>query len=286
MIISLAPTLHNLGGFTVGRLLPAAKMRSVGPFVFLDRMGPGHFPAGQGIDVRPHPHIGLATLTYLFAGAITHRDSLGSVQDILPGDVNWMVAGRGIVHSERTPDARRESPHSLDGLQCWLALPQAHAETAPAFFHVGVAALPLVERDGVKIRICAGHGFGRCAPVPVRSGTLFADTRMVAGARLRLTAEHAQRAIYPLTGELQLDASALANDQLHVLEPGSEPELRASSDAHAVLLGGEPLDAPRRIWWNFVSSSEQRIEQAKDDWRQQRFDQVPGETEWTPLPEG
>jgi redox-sensitive bicupin YhaK (pirin superfamily) len=217
---------------------------------------------------------------------ISHRDSLGSVQDILPGDVNWMVAGRGIVHSERTPEDTRQHAHTLDGLQCWLALPAAHEECEPAFHHFATAELPLVETAGAHIRLVAGHGFGRCAPVPVRSGTLFADIRMDSGAALTLPAEHVQRAIYPLSGELSLDGQPLAVDQLHVLDSGTEPSLQAASDARCVMLGGEPLDGPRHLWWNFVSSSSERIERAKQDWREQRFDSVPGDSERIPLPEG
>ncbi len=285
MTRSITPRIHDIGGFEVGRLLPAISARSVGPFVFLDRMGPGRFEAGRGVDVRPHPHIGLATLTYLFDGVITHRDSLGSVQDILPGDVNWMVAGRGIVHSERTPAATREAAHTLDGLQCWLALPQPDEEIAPAFFHYPKSALPLIERDGAAITIVAGHGFGRCAPVAVRSGTLFADLRVTAGSRLTLPDEHAQRAIYPLDAGFALDGDPLAVDQLHLLDEGTEPGLAAADGGRCVLLGGEPLDGPRHLWWNFVSSRSERIEQARDDWRQRRFPEVPGDDERIPLPD-
>lgn len=285
MFQTLAPRLQDLGGFSVGRLLPAAVRRSVGPFVFVDRMGPADFPSGSGIDVRPHPHIGLATLTYLFEGEIAHRDSLGSVQDIRPGDVNWMTAGRGIVHSERTPVATRAAAHRLDGLQCWLALPRSHEEVAPSFLHFAAESLPCVEAEGVSLRLVAGHGFGRCAPVPVFSGTLFADLDMPPGTAMWIPAEHAERAVYPVTGEVTLDGQPLACGQLHVLDPDIEPQLAAASSARLVLLGGEPLDAPRHLWWNFVSSSRERIEQAKADWRDERFDPVPGESERIPLPE-
>ncbi len=285
MLVSIAPRLQDLGGFQVGRLLPAAQRRNVGPFIFLDRMGPAQFAPGEGIDVRPHPHIGLSTLTYLFSGAIRHRDSVGSVQDILPGDVNWMVAGRGIVHSERTPPAQREAGHALDGLQCWLALPHPQEECAPAFHHFDADGLPLVETNGVWLRLVAGHGFGRCAPVPVAGDTLFAEVRLQAGGALELPDEHAERAVYPLDAGLAIDGLALAPDTLHVLPSGWITTLSAERPARCVLLGGAPLDGPRHLWWNFVSSSRERMEQAKADWREDRFAAVPGETERIPLPE-
>ncbi len=285
MLVSIAPKLQDLGGFQVGRLLPSVLRRNVGPFIFLDRMGPARFAPGEGIDVRPHPHIGLSTLTYLFEGAIRHRDSVGSVQDILPGDVNWMTAGRGIVHSERTPPAVRDAGHALDGLQCWLALPHPHEETDPAFHHFDAGALPVIEANGVWLRLVAGHGFGRCAPVPVSGDTLFAEVRLEAGGALELPDEHAERAVYPLDSGLAIDGVTLAPDALHVLPGGWITTLAAERPARCVVLGGAPLDGPRHLWWNFVSSSRERIEQAKADWREDRFAAVPGESERIPLPE-
>jgi redox-sensitive bicupin YhaK (pirin superfamily) len=272
------------GGFLVSRLLPDALCRAVGPFVFLDRMGPHGFAAGTGIDVRPHPHIGLATLTWLFEGVLMHRDSLGSVQAIRPGEVNWMVAGSGIVHSERTPPAERAAGQRLDGLQCWLALPEDQAECAPAFQHVAAAALPSRQQDGVRILLVAGEGFGLRSPVAVASPTLYAQLDFAAGGRLELAAGDAERAVYPLQDGLQLDGRPLAVDQLHVLEPSLGLRLHADRPLRAVLLGGMSV-GPRRLWWNFVARDPERIEQAKADWQAGRFPTVPGEIEAIPLPE-
>ncbi len=264
--------------------MPHARQRSVGPFVFLDHIGPAEFPAGEGIAVRPHPHIGLATLTFLWEGVITHRDSLGCVQDIRPGDVNWMTAGRGIVHSERSPESLRASGHRLHGLQSWLALPQDQEECAPDFVHHAADSLPIVEMEGARLTIVAGHGFGRCAPVRVLSPTLYIAIDLPAGAELSIPAEHAERAIYAVQGELLMDGQALALGSLHVLAPDTTPKLTATSDTRLMLLGGAPLDAPRHMWWNFVSSRPERIELAKRDWAEARFAPVPGETERIELP--
>jgi redox-sensitive bicupin YhaK (pirin superfamily) len=287
MPLTLHPREHDLGGFTVRRLLPHAKQRSVGPFVFFDHIGPAVLGDGTFVDVRPHPHIGLATVTYLWEGAMTHRDSLGSVVDIKPGDVNWMTAGRGIVHSERTPAAMRGAPMPFHGLQTWVALPREHEEAAPAFAHHPAATLPVLEGDGVRLCIVAGHGFGERSPVAVLADTLYVAIDLAEGAELCLPAEHAERAIYPVAGELVLDeVTALPAGQMHVLEPGSLPLIRAvGGPARAMLLGGAPLDGPRHVWWNFVSSSRERIEQAKADWAAQRFGAVPGESEFIPLPD-
>lgn len=281
----LSPRLHDLGGFTVRRLLPHAGQRSVGPFVFFDHIGPAVLEGEQPITVRPHPHIGLATVTYLWEGAMMHRDSLGSVQEIQPGDVNWMTAGSGIVHSERTPERLRNVSHSFHGLQTWVALPHEHEETAPAFAHHPKATLPTVSLPGVELAVVAGHAFGRQSPVAVLSGTLYVSIDLEAGAALVIPAEHAERALYPVSGELQLEGEPLPLNALAVLDPGSEPVLRATSAARVMLLGGEPLDGPRLVWWNFVSSSRERIERAKADWESGRFAGVPGETEFIPLPE-
>ena len=286
MTLSIPPRVHDLGGgFTVQRLLPHAKCRSVGPFVFLDHIGPAVLGAGNELQVRPHPHIGMATVPYLWEGVILHRDSLGSVQEINPGDVNWMTAGRGIVHSERTPARLRGVRHAMHGLQTWVALPLAHEETAPSFAHHPKATLPVVERDGISLRIVAGHAFGQRAPVRVLSDTLYVSIDLRAGASLQIPAEHAERALYPVQGALALDGEALPCGHLAVLDPGSTPTLHALAEARVMLLGGAPLDGPRFLWWNFVSSSRERIEQAKADWQQGSLGQVPGETGFIPLPE-
>lgn len=284
-VLSIAGREHDLGGgFVVRRLLPDVKRRSVGPFVFLDHMGPHTFAPGQGIDVRPHPHIGLATLTWLWDGALMHRDSVNSRQVIRPGDVNWMTAGRGIVHSERTPDEERASGHRIEGLQTWLALPEDEAETAPSFQHVPAADVPVCRVDGVDIAVVAGHAFGRRSPVRTRVDTLYASLRFDAGARLRVEPEHDERAIYPLDDGLWLDDQPLAPRQLHVVEAPGAFHLAATSPARAMLLGGASV-GPRLLWWNFVATSRDRIELAKQDWAAQRFGTVPGESDVIPLPE-
>ena len=286
MTLSIPPRVHDLGGgFTVKRLLPHLKARTVGPFVFFDHIGPAELSAEQGLDVRPHPHIGLATVTYLWEGAIMHRDSVGSVQEINPGDVNWMTAGRGIVHSERTPERLRGKPQRMHGLQTWVALPQAHEEDAPSFAHHPKATLPVIELPGATLTIVAGHAFGERAPVTVLMDTLYVSIDLEAGCALPIPAEHAERALYPVAGELELDGQLLPLEHLAVLEPGTEPLLRAKSAARVMLLGGAPLDGHRHVWWNFVSSSRDRIEQAKADWQEGRIGQVAGETEFIPLPE-
>ena len=276
--------LKDIGGFQVRRLLPDLRCRSLGPFVFVDQMGPAELPAGQGIDVRPHPHINLATVTFLYDGAIRHRDSVGSVQDIEPGDVNWMVAGSGIVHSERTPPALRDRGHRLHGLQTWLALPQADEEVAPLFRHHPAATLPELPGDGLDLKLLVGSAFGLHSPVAVYSPTLYIAGRMAAGSELRLDSEHAQRGIYLLSGDLAIDGQALEASSLAVLKAGAEPLLSARSDCEIAILGGSPLDGPRQMWWNFVSSRPERIEQAKADWQAGRFASVPGESEFIPLP--
>jgi redox-sensitive bicupin YhaK (pirin superfamily) len=281
----LAPRIHNLGGFTVGRLLPHRQHRSVGPFVFFDHIGPAILGTKNAVDVRPHPHIGLATVTYLWEGAMLHRDSLGSVQEIQPGDVNWMTAGRGIVHSERTPQRLRGVDHPFHGLQTWVALPREHEEAEPAFAHHPKATLPVLGGDGVTLTIVAGHAFGERSPVRVLHDTLYVSMDLAEGAELVIPAEHGERALYPAQGELLLDDQPLPNNHLVVLEPGSLPLLFAKTAARVMLLGGAPLDGPRYVWWNFVSSSRERIERAKEDWRAQRMGQVPAESEFIPLPD-
>lgn len=284
-LLSIAGREHDLGGgFVVRRLLPDVKRRSVGPFIFLDHMGPHDFPAGQGIDVRPHPHIGLSTLTWLWDGALMHRDSVGSVQVIRPGDVNWMTAGRGIVHSERTPEEERQRGQRVEGLQTWLAMPEADAESAPSFQHVPAAEVPRVHRDGVDIAIVAGQAFGRRSPVRTCVATLYASLAFSPGGVLTLDDEHEERAVYPLTPGLTLDGVPLAERQLHVLQGPGAVRLESAAAARAMLLGGAPV-GPRVLWWNFVATTRERIEQAKADWAAQRLGTVPGESEFIPLPE-
>ena len=284
----VVPRTHDLGdGFEVRRALPHKDRRMVGPFVFLDQMGPHAFAPGRGIDVRPHPHIGLS-VTYLLSGEISHRDSLGTVQDIKPGEVNWMTAGKGIVHSERTGSGPRASGSILSGLQCWVALPRAQEEKDPGFSHTAAHELPLIEGDGVTARIIAGAYFGKRSPVPVESPLFYVDLELKPGARLTLPAEYPEQALYIVDGTLDLGRDGrFGPHQLVVLKPGATITLGALDNAGArvMLLGGEPMDGPRYLTWNFVSSSADRIEQAKEDWRAQRFAPVPGETEFIPLPD-
>jgi redox-sensitive bicupin YhaK (pirin superfamily) len=280
-----------VGGFQVRRVLPYSQRRMVGPFIFLDQMGPEVLRAGTGLDVAPHPHIGLATVTYLFEGELLHRDSLGTVQMIRPGEVNWMTAGSGIVHSERTPPELRPSGSKLFGLQSWVALPTRDEETAPTFAHHGAAELPVIEGEGKRMRLIAGSLYGARAPVATRSEMFYADVMLEAGAKLPLPSEHEERAVYVVAGSIALtdQNNSFQASQLLVFKPGEAITLsnspEASSPARLMLLGGAPLDNPRHIWWNFVSSSKERIEQAKDDWQQGRFAPVPDETEFIPLPD-
>ena len=284
MTTIIAPRVHDLGGFQVRRAVPSIQARSVGPFVFVDHMGPAVFEPGRGIDVRPHPHIGLATVTFLWSGTIHHRDTLGSAQDINPGDVNWMTAGRGIAHSERTPAELREGHQSLHGMQTWVALPKPDEEAMPAFHHHPAATLPQQRRDGAWLRVVAGRGYGEESPVRVFADTLYVAIDLDPGAELALDDSHPERALYVLDGEAQLDGADIPAMHLVVLDPGTRPRLRARTPVKAMLLGGEPLDGPRHLWWNFVSSSKERIEQAKADWQAGRFGSVPGEVESIPLP--
>jgi redox-sensitive bicupin YhaK (pirin superfamily) len=282
----IVPRTRDLGGgFEVRRVLPFAKRRMVGPFIFFDAMGPVVFDAGKGLDVRPHPHIGLATLTYLFAGEILHRDSLGNIQAIVPGDVNWMTAGRGIAHSERTDPAKRRDGARLSGIQSWIALPKRDEETEPDFVHHAAATLPLIEGEGKSVRLIAGTLFGARAPTLTFSDMFYADAALRSGARLALTPEHEERALFIVDGSVMLDGQSYAAGQLLVLRPGAEIVVTAADAARLMLLGGAPMDGPRHIWWNFVSSSAERIEAAKADWKAGRFAPVVGETEFIPLPE-
>ena len=285
MTILIAPRSHDIGGLEVRRAVPSLLARSVGPFVFVDHMGPALFEPGRGIDVRPHPHIGLATVTYLWAGALRHRDTLGSQQDILPGDVNWMTAGRGIAHSERTPPDPRAAGHALHGMQTWVALPKSHEETAPSFHHHAAATLPVRDHAGARLRVIAGRGFGMESPVRVFADTFNVAVDLAAEAELPIEAEAAERALYVLEGQAQLDGADLPEKHLVVLDPGTRHLLRAKTPLKAMLFGGEPLDGPRHMWWNFVSSSKERIEQAKHDWETGAFGLIPGDdVERIPLP--
>ena len=282
----IVPRSVDLGGFSVRRALPHTRRRMVGPFIFFDHFGPAVLRDGQGIDVRPHPHIGLATLTFLFDGEIMHRDSLGTAQPIRTGEVNWMTAGRGIVHSERTAPERRVSGGGLHGLQCWIAMPTKDEEIAPTFAHHGQADLPIVNADGANVRIVTGTLFGQHSPVQTLSETLFADATLALGASLPFDANTEERALYIVSGEVDIAGDRFGAGQLLVLRPGDPITMTAASEARVVLIGGAAMDGPRYIWWNFVSSRKERIEQAKAEWKERRFDIVPGdETEFIPLPE-
>src|SRR5216683_3027804 len=270
----IVPRSVDLGDFTVHRALPSAQSRMVGPFIFFDHFGPAVFRSGAGIDVRPHPHIGLATLTYLFDGEIIHRDSLGTAIPIRPGEINWMTAGRGIVHSERTGPERRAKGDNLHGLQCWVALPAVQEEMAPAFAHHGVEEFPVVRDSGKTVRVVVGSLYGERSPVATASETVFAD------------AELKERAIFVLDGEIDIAGDRFGRERLLVFRPGDRITLTAVTDAHLMIVGGAAMDGPRHIWWNFVSSRKERIEQAKAEWAAGHFGKVPGdEIEFIPLPE-
>jgi redox-sensitive bicupin YhaK (pirin superfamily) len=282
MIIASA---KDIGGFEVRRALPSARRRMVGPFIFFDQMGPAILRPGQMLDVRPHPHIGLATVTYLFDGKIRHRDSLGTEMVIAPGDVNLMTAGRGIVHSERTPEELRGGPMAMSGLQTWIALPEAVEDMAPAFSTTGVADLPVAEEAGVKLRVIMGEFGGLKAPTPVHSETVYADVRLAAGGKVQVPASIEERAIYVLSGEVDVAGDVFGQHRLLVFKPGGDIVVASAPGAHFVVLGGAAIGSKRYIWWNFVSSSQEKIEQAKEEWRRGRFDIVPGdEEEFIPLP--
>lgn len=281
----ISPRERDLGGFHVRRVLPYMKRRLVGPFIFFDHLGPAQFEAGTGMDVRPHPHIGLATVTYLFDGEILHRDSLGYVQPIQPGAVNWMTAGRGIVHSERTPQALRETGFHIEGIQSWIALPQGEEEREPSFHHHPADTLPIQYYDGVTLKLIAGSAYGISAPVQVFSPMFYVDALMSHGARLVLP-DYQERAVYVVSGMIKLEGQIIEPGSMAVLKDGSGlAEIEALDEGRVMLLGGDSLEGKRHIFWNFVHSDPQRIEQAKADWREDRFGQVPGEDERIPLPE-
>jgi redox-sensitive bicupin YhaK (pirin superfamily) len=272
------------GGFVVRRYLPAAAKQAVGPFIFFDHFGPVAVPANADHDVRPHPHIGLATVTYLFEGAMEHRDSLGTLQRIEPGAINWMTAGRGIVHSERTPKDLVGVPHRTHGLQLWAALPKAHEEDAPSFAHTPAAAIPEMVVDGARVRVLIGTAFGHTSPVKTFSRTLYLDVSLKAGQQLSLTGLPPEAAVYPVSGAVDIDGAPVPQNTMALLDTSMSQRVTAMTDAQFVIIGGEPLDGHRFLFWNFVSSSKERLMQAADDWEAQRFDKVPGETEFIPLP--
>jgi redox-sensitive bicupin YhaK (pirin superfamily) len=284
----IAPHVQDLGGFEARRLLPSDALTLVGSFIFFDHLGPAVFPPGKGVDVRPHPHINLATVTYLFEGALMHRDSVGSVQEIRPGAVNWMTAGSGIVHSERTPDSEREREATLHGIQTWIALPTEHEETAPWFRHHPADELPTWETDGVSFVLIAGAAFDRTSPVQTFAPMLYLDIRLTPGAQFTLPATYSERAVYTVTPGLEIDDAPVAQHRLATIVTGAEISIGATAETpepvRCIIIGGEPV-GERHKWWNFVSSSLDRIETAKQDWQAGKFGLVPGETEFIPLPE-
>ena len=281
----IVPRMRDIGAFEVHRALPAAERQMIGPFIFFDRFGPVMMKAGQGMDVRPHPHIGLATVTWLFDGVINHRDSLGSEQAISPGELNWMTAGKGIVHSERTPALERASGQNMFGLQSWVALPKQVEEVAPAFEHVAHEKLPVLEDNGRKVQVIAGQIYGAKSPVKTLSDLFYGDVRLEQGASLPLPVDHEERGLYLVSGKIEIAGRVIEAGKLVSFKPRAEIVVKALAASHFMLLGGEPMDGPRHIWWNFVSSSKDKIEAAKEEWRTGKFAIVPGdEKEFIPLP--
>ena len=284
--LMIVPRTRDLGdGFQVRRALPHGKRQMVGPFIFFDHFGPVQFVAGKGMDVRPHPHIGLATVTYLFDGSIMHRDSEGNIQEIQPGAMNLMTAGRGIAHSERTPDVERASGQSMLGLQSWIALPKGREEIAPSFQHYGAATLPTVQDKGFSAKIIAGKSFGVASKVEMVSDWFYVEVALDADMSAPLDADHEERAIYLVDGEVEIAGDKFTAPQLLIFRPGDCITVKALRKTRMMFLGGSALEGPRHIWWNFVSSSKERIEQSKADWKAGRFEHVPGEHEFIPLPE-
>jgi redox-sensitive bicupin YhaK (pirin superfamily) len=281
----IEPREKDLGGFVVRRVLPASERRRVGPFIFFDHMGPSRFTPGNGMDVRPHPHIGLSTLTYLFTGQIMHRDSLGYVQSIEPGAVNWMTAGKGIVHSERTPDGLRSRGFDMHGLQIWIALPDGFEEVEPSFTHHPAGSLPVIRNEDALMTLIAGEAFGQRSPVKTFGPLFYLHVEAKRGADLSLPPGYAERALYIVDGEIKVDRQVFGPGRMLVLKEGSQPDISATEKSTVMLLGGAPLASDRMVWWNFSSSSKERLESARADWKNGRFGQVPGETEFIPLPE-
>lgn len=282
----ILPRARDLGGFEVRRALPAVEKQMVGPFIFFDQMGPAEFLLTGGIDVRPHPHIGLSTVTYLFEGEIFHRDSLGTAAPIRPGALNLMTSGRGIVHSERETSEAKATRRRLFGIQAWAALPKSHEEIAPAFVHHGVDDLPRIEGEGKRVRVIMGQMYGQTSPAEFPHPTFYAEAMLAPGAVLPLDADYDERAIYIASGEIDIAGQTFAAGRLLTFKPGDRISVLALSNARLMLLGGEPMDGPRHIWWNFVSSSKDRIRAARNDWTQRKFDIVPGDDkDWIPLPD-
>lgn len=282
---TLLPATHDIGGFKVHRTLPHRERTMVGPFLFFDQMGPAHLPPGEGIDVRPHPHINLSTVTYLFDGALGHRDSLGTEIVIRPGAVNLMTAGHGIVHSERSPAEVRPEGPPLSGIQTWLALPDGREEIDPAFEHVAAGALPVISDGGITARVIMGSLWGRTAPTTTHAGTIYADIVLAPNTSVPIDAEADERAVYLVEGDATLEGVPLEPQRLYVLRPGIAATLRSSTGARAMLAGGDAFATPRHVWWNFVSSSRERIQEAKRAWMAREFPVVPGdEIEWIPIP--
>ena len=282
----IVPRARDIGGFEVRRALPSTRKQMVGPFIFFDQMGPATLEAGKGIDVRPHPHIGLSTVTWLFEGQIFHRDSLGSALPINPGAVNWMTAGKGIVHSERTGPEERASDKRLYGIQSWVALPKDREEDAPAFRHHGADDLPIISDGGVMLRVIAGKMFGERSPVETATDMFYGEAVKHPGGAMPLPTVFEERAIYVVSGQIRITGDLFEGGQLLILRPGDHISIVATKVSRIMVLGGEPMDGPRHIWWNFVSSSKERIEQAKNEWKTGKFDIVPGDAEeFIPLPE-
>ena len=281
----IVPRARDLGGFEVRRALPSTQRQMIGPFIFFDQMGPAEFLLGTGMDVRPHPHIGLSTVTYLFDGEIMHRDSLGTELPIRPGELNWMTAGRGITHSERTPPELRAAGSRLFGIQSWVALSAKDEEMTPDFVHYDAKHMPVLSDESKTVRVIAGAILGASSPVSTSSPMFYADVALRAGAAVPLDADYDERAIYTVSGEIEISGDVFGPAQLLVFRPGDRITVRARADARFMMLGGEPMDGPRFIWWNFVSSRKNRIEQAKADWKAARFDSVPRDSEFIPLPE-
>ena len=282
----ITPTTHDLGGFKVHRTLPSKPHQMVGPFIFFDQMGPAHFDIGGGIDVRPHPHINLATVTYLFAGAMDHRDSIGTFARIEPGAVNLMTAGHGIAHSERSPGDERVHGPDLSGIQTWIAMPEDKEEIDPSFQHVAKADLPLIEAHGATARIIMGELWGQRAPTTTYAETIYADMLLAPGASMPIDAGADERAVYLAIGEAEIDGMPMAINTLYVLKPGVAMTVRSATGGRVMLCGGEAFTTERHVWWNFVSSRKDRIQQAKEDWKAGRFAKVAGdEKEFIPIPE-
>jgi hypothetical protein len=281
----IVPRARDIGGFEVRRALPHGKRQMVGPFIFFDQMGPVQFMAGRGMDVRPHPHIGLSTVTYLFDGRVMHRDSEGNALEIEPGQMNLMTAGRGIAHSERTPGSAREAGQAMFGIQSWIALPRGQEEIEPSFQHFDAATLPVIEDRGLWARVIAGSAFGKSSPVGTASEWFYIEVLLEAGSQAPLDPDHEERAVYVVEGEVEIAGDSLEAPRLLVFRPGDRIAVKAKRRARLMFLGGAAMEGSRYIWWNFVSSRKERIEDAKEDWKSGRFRPVPGETEFIPLPE-